>query len=101
MNNENLKQDINHRALYDASARAADAKNRSPFLSTPQAAHYVSLSRRTLEKMRSSGEGTEYRKHGRYVMSISAPGFSGNITLRVCDGEGPCLLPTFQSSSCS
>lgn len=67
MNNENLKQDIDHRAHRDASARAADAKNRSPFLSTPQAAHYVSLSRRTLEKMRSSGGGPEYRKHGRYV----------------------------------
>ena len=51
----------------DPSARAADAKRHSPFLSTAQAAHYVNLSRRTLEKMRCNGAGPEYRKHGRYV----------------------------------
>jgi excisionase family DNA binding protein len=38
-----------------------------PFLTTDQAAHYVRLSRRTLEKMRVIGDGPLYRKHGRYV----------------------------------
>ena len=39
----------------------------SPFLSTKQAAAYVGLSPRTLEKMRVVGGGPMYRKHGRYV----------------------------------
>jgi excisionase family DNA binding protein len=38
-----------------------------PFLTTDQAADYVRLSRRTLEKMRVIGDGPLYRKHGRYV----------------------------------
>ena len=37
------------------------------FLTTAQAAFYVNLSRRTLEKMRTVGGGPKYRKHGRYV----------------------------------
>jgi hypothetical protein len=36
-----------------------------PFLTTDQAADYVRLSRRTLEKMRVIGDGPLYRKHGR------------------------------------
>ena len=51
----------------DQAARAARAKQASPFLSTAQAAFYVGLSRRTLEKMRVTGDGPFYRKHGRYV----------------------------------
>jgi excisionase family DNA binding protein len=51
----------------DEGARAARAKSASPFLSTAQAAFYVGLSRRTLEKMRVTGGGPKYRKHGRYV----------------------------------
>ena len=39
----------------------------SPFLTTHQAAEYIGLKRRTLEKMRVSGGGPPYRKHGRYV----------------------------------
>jgi len=53
--------------MEDEIARAANAKKGSPFLNTDQAAHYVSLSRRTLEKMRSAGRGPRFRKHGRYV----------------------------------
>jgi predicted DNA-binding transcriptional regulator AlpA len=68
MSNEYLHRDAHiENALRDAPARAADAKSRSPFLNTPLAAHYVGLSHRTLEKMRSEGSGPEYRKHGRYV----------------------------------
>lgn len=53
--------------MDDEADRAAKAKKGSPFLSTAQAAHYVGLSRRTLEKMRVKGGGPKYRKHGRYV----------------------------------
>jgi excisionase family DNA binding protein len=53
--------------MEDEIIRAANAKKGSPFLNTDQAAHYVSLSRRTLEKMRTAGGGPRFRKHGRYV----------------------------------
>ena len=53
--------------MEDEIVRAANAKKGSPFLNTDQAAHYVSLSRRTLEKMRMAGGGPRFRKHGRYV----------------------------------
>jgi len=53
--------------MTDEAARAAAAKKGSPFLSTAQAAFYIGLSRRTLEKMRLAGGGPKYRKHGRYV----------------------------------
>ena len=43
------------------------ARKRSPFLTTTDAGTYVGLSRRTLEKMRTTGNGPIYRKHGRYV----------------------------------
>jgi len=51
----------------DDIMRAAKAKKGSPFLNTAQAAFYVGLSRRTLEKMRLVGGGPRFRKHGRYV----------------------------------
>ncbi len=53
--------------MDDEIIRAANAKKGSPFLNTDQAAHYVGLSRRTLEKMRTAGAGPRFRKHGRYV----------------------------------
>jgi len=53
--------------MDDEILRAANAKKGSPFLNTGQAAHYVGLSRRTLEKMRTTGGGPLFRKHGRYV----------------------------------
>src|SRR5882757_11022410 len=55
------------RCMADANVRAARAKEGSPFLTTAQAAFYVNLSRRTLEKMRFRSHGPRYRKHGRYV----------------------------------
>ncbi|MDB5396678.1 MAG: hypothetical protein JWM91_4184 [Rhodospirillales bacterium] len=51
----------------DDTVRAEQARKGSPFLSTTQAAHYISLSHRTLEKFRKTGRGPSYRKHGRYV----------------------------------
>lgn len=53
--------------MDDEIARAAKAKKGSPFLNTDQAAFYIGLSRRTLEKMRTHGGGPRFRKHGRYV----------------------------------
>ena len=53
--------------MDDEIQRAANAKKGCPFLNTAQAAFYVGLSRRTLEKMRTAGGGPRFRKHGRYV----------------------------------
>lgn len=53
--------------MDDEILRAAKAKKGSPFLNTAQAAFYIGLSQRTLEKMRTIGGGPRYRKHGRYV----------------------------------
>lgn len=53
--------------MDDEIQRAANARKGSPFLNTDQAAFYVGLSRRTLEKMRTTGDGPRFRKHGRYV----------------------------------
>ena len=53
--------------MTDEETRADNAKKKSPFLNTAQAAFYIGLSKRTLEKMRVYGGGPIYRKHGRYV----------------------------------
>ncbi|WP_096701072.1 DNA-binding protein [Magnetospirillum sp. 15-1] len=53
--------------MDDEILRAAQARKGSPFLNTAQAAFYVGLSGRTLEKMRTMGGGPRFRKHGRYV----------------------------------
>ncbi|UCI32119.1 helix-turn-helix transcriptional regulator [Mesorhizobium sp. B4-1-4] len=53
--------------MDDENERAARAKKGSPFLNTAQAAFYIGLSQRTLEKMRLTGAGPKFRKHGRYV----------------------------------
>lgn len=54
-------------SMDDDAVRAANAKKGSPFLNTAQAAHYVGLSPRTFERMRRTGRGPRFRKHGRYV----------------------------------
>lgn len=53
--------------MAEKNTRAEEARKGSPFLTTRQAAHYLCLSRRTLEKMRLTGNGPRFRKHGRYV----------------------------------
>ncbi|WAC49769.1 helix-turn-helix domain-containing protein [Asticcacaulis sp. SL142] len=53
--------------MEDHVERAERARKGSPFLNTAQAAHYIGLSHRTLEKMRTHGTGPRFRKHGRYV----------------------------------
>lgn len=53
--------------MDNENARALKARQGSPFLTTREAAHYLCLSFRTLEKMRLTGDGPRFRKHGRYV----------------------------------
>ncbi|AUN32733.1 helix-turn-helix transcriptional regulator [Niveispirillum cyanobacteriorum] len=53
--------------MEDEVNRAAKARKGSLFLNTAQAAFYIGLSHRTLEKMRLTGGGPRFRKHGRYV----------------------------------
>ncbi|MCX8477995.1 MAG: helix-turn-helix domain-containing protein [Sphingomonas sp.] len=38
-----------------------------PYLNTRQSAHFLGLSVRTLEQMRSGGTGPRFRRHGRLV----------------------------------
>lgn len=40
----------------------------SPFLNTAQAAHYLGLSRKTLEKLRVIGGGPLFRRHGHHIV---------------------------------
>jgi hypothetical protein len=47
--------------MDDEYVRADKAKKGSPFLTTAQAAHYVTLSRRTLEKTRIAGGGRAFK----------------------------------------
>jgi Helix-turn-helix domain len=49
------------------NGRAEQARRGSPFLNTDQAARYLGLALRTLEKMRSQGRGPRFRRHGRYI----------------------------------
>src|SRR5471032_3289247 len=44
------------------------AKRGSPFLNTPQAAHYLGLSKKTLEKFRVIGGSPKFRRHGNHVV---------------------------------
>jgi len=53
--------------MENESVKAAKARQGSPFLRTKEAAYYLCLSPRTLEKMRLTGNGPHFRKHGRYV----------------------------------
>ena len=48
-------------------AQAEHARKGSPFLTTDQAARYLGLASRTLEKMRCEGRGPRFRRHGRYI----------------------------------
>lgn len=52
----------------DPNARAERARRSHPFLNTSQTGHYLGLSTRHLERMRSRGEGPKFRRHGRFVL---------------------------------
>lgn len=53
--------------MDDDVGRATQAKRGSPFLNTAQAAYYVGLSSKTVEKMRGRGDGPRFRRHGRFI----------------------------------
>jgi len=53
--------------LADEGPRIIPARQECPFLTTKQAAHYIGLSFRTLEKMRETARGPCFRRHGRYI----------------------------------
>jgi len=54
----------------DQGPESADTSQKiinSPFLNTEEAAQFVRLNKRTLENMRSYGNGPAFRKHGNRV----------------------------------
>ncbi|RHW18187.1 DNA-binding protein [Sphingomonas gilva] len=53
--------------MEDEIAEARAAKRGSPYLSADQAAAYLGVSRRYLQKLRTAGEGPVYRRHSRLV----------------------------------
>ena len=48
--------------------RAAAARRGSPYLNTQQAAHFLTLSVRTLQRMRARGDGPTVRRHARMAL---------------------------------
>lgn len=54
--------------MSNEQERAAAARKGSPFLNTKQAAFYIGLSHRTLEKMRPKKCGPAYRRHGGHIL---------------------------------
>ncbi|MBB4632538.1 helix-turn-helix transcriptional regulator [Sphingosinicella soli] len=48
-------------------SRVAAISSASPFLNTRQAAHYLCVSVRHLERQRRCGAGPRFRRHGRFV----------------------------------
>jgi hypothetical protein len=62
--------DVTNAAVEDEcqeDIRVFQASQKCPFLCTKQAAHILSLSSRTLEKMRGTAKGPFFRRHGRYI----------------------------------
>ena len=53
--------------MDDEIERARRARSSNPFLNTAQAAHYLGLSARQLERMRSRGDGPPFRCHCRFI----------------------------------
>lgn len=53
--------------MDDEIAAAQVARRGSPYLNTDQAAAYLGVSRRYLQKLRSNGEGPVHRRHSRIV----------------------------------
>ena len=50
--------------MDDEITRASLARRRSPYLNAKQAAHYLSVSIKTLERLRKVGDGPVFRKLG-------------------------------------
>jgi hypothetical protein len=53
--------------MDDDIQRAERAKHGSPYLNTDQAAHYLGVSKRFLQKLRTAGNGPVHRRHSRIV----------------------------------
>lgn len=53
--------------MSEPSHRAGAASGGRLYLNTRQSAHFLGLSVRTLEQMRSAGSGPRFRRHGRLV----------------------------------
>ncbi len=53
--------------MDDEIFRAERAKRGSPYLNTAQAAHYLGISVRSMQRMRARGEGPTPRRHARMV----------------------------------
>jgi len=51
----------------DDNPQGTRSRLNSPFLNTRQAAHWIGLSARHLERMRRTGDGPPFRRHGRFV----------------------------------
>lgn len=54
--------------MDDDTDRASAARRGTPYLNASQAAHFLQLSPRTLQRMRARGEGPEVRRHARMVL---------------------------------
>jgi hypothetical protein len=53
--------------MDDSFQRAASAKRGSPFLNTAQAAFYLGISERSMQRLRAKGRGPMPRRHLRMV----------------------------------
>lgn len=54
--------------MEDEVHRAEVAKSGSPYLNTAQAAHYLGISVRTMQRMRARGRGPAPRRHAVTVL---------------------------------
>lgn len=53
--------------MEDDIQRAERARRGSPYLNTAQAAHFLGISERSMQRMRARGEGPTPRRHARMV----------------------------------
>lgn len=72
------------RASREEGDGAAQARSASPFYSNDEAAAFLNLSPRTLEKMRVVGGGPPFRKFGRRVL-YAVPDLEEWAARRRCD----------------
>ncbi|MGV7120437.1 helix-turn-helix domain-containing protein [Sphingopyxis sp. 550A] len=54
--------------MADDTDRASAARRGSPYLNAQQAAHFLQMSARTLQRLRAKGEGPVVRRHARMVL---------------------------------
>ncbi|CAN5319059.1 helix-turn-helix domain-containing protein [soil metagenome] len=54
--------------MEDDILRAERAKSGSPYLNTAQAAHFLGISVRSMQRMRGRGDGPTPRRHARMVL---------------------------------